>query len=210
MRERYLHIGASRLEKFTKESLEVFLTKDWIHLWDAKLNNPNNKELIEVDYSKTNFIPFHYQKGDELPFENNYFSFAYSEHFFEHLFFDEAIELFKELYRVLKPNSILRIVVPDADLKPISEKLGFFDENIKYHEPTKHKTRWSVYNLKAVLEVTNFQALSLRYFDKFGTRHSCSFDNLPNVYPICNAIKLIYSEKIIKRENSLIIDGIKR
>src|SRR3989338_10219770 len=120
-----LHLGASRLEKLTQKQLDVFLNKSWLHLGEEQLENPNNRPLIDVDYSKTNFVPFYFRKGDKLSFKNNRYNFIFSEHFFEHLYLDEAIDLFSECNRILKPNSVMRIVVPDADLRPIPEKVGF-------------------------------------------------------------------------------------
>src|SRR5215831_2176386 len=55
-------------------------------------------------YSLTNFEPFYFSKGDRLPLGDTSISYIYSEHMFEHLFFDDAIALLRECYRVLKPN----------------------------------------------------------------------------------------------------------
>jgi len=51
----------------------------------------------------------------ELPFASDRFEAIYSSHTFEHLYHDEAVALAAECYRVLKPNGICRIVVPDLE-----------------------------------------------------------------------------------------------
>jgi len=48
-----------------------------------------------------------------LPFPDNSMDAIYSSHLLEHLHLENAKALLKECYRVLKPNGVLRIVVPD-------------------------------------------------------------------------------------------------
>lgn len=48
-----------------------------------------------------------------LPFNDNSVDYVYSSHFLEHTSFEEAQKILAEIYRVLKPNGVARIVVPD-------------------------------------------------------------------------------------------------
>jgi len=50
-----------------------------------------------------------------LPFANNQFEAIYSSHTFEHLYRDQAIALASECCRVLEPDGICRVVVPDLE-----------------------------------------------------------------------------------------------
>lgn len=50
-----------------------------------------------------------------LPYESNIFDGAFSQHTIEHLYPDQAINLFSEVYRVLKPGAIFRCTVPDLE-----------------------------------------------------------------------------------------------
>ena len=54
--------------------------------------NTSVSDMSEI-YNRTNFCDFYYQKGDRLPFDDNSINLVFSEHFFEHLFFDEALSL---------------------------------------------------------------------------------------------------------------------
>lgn len=54
-----------------------------------------------------------FRKG--LPYPDNYFDACYSSHVFEHLKKQEAKDLIGECLRVLKPNGIIRLVVPDLE-----------------------------------------------------------------------------------------------
>jgi predicted SAM-dependent methyltransferase len=205
-----LHLGASRLEKLVQKQLDVFLDKSWLHLGEEQLENPNNRPLIDVDYSKTNFVPFYFRKGDKLNFKNNQYDFIFSEHFFEHLYLDEAIDLFSECNRILKPNCVMRIVVPDADLRPIPEKVGFPGDQYGWNHPRKHKTRWSIYSLSSALNITGFEVLPIKNYFSDGTLKDLT-ENLPlDEYSKISDKKMFLYMNYIKRTNSLIVDAIKR
>jgi predicted SAM-dependent methyltransferase len=48
-----------------------------------------------------------------LPYEDASIDYAYTSHFLEHLALKDARSLMKEVFRVLKPGGVIRIVVPD-------------------------------------------------------------------------------------------------
>ena len=50
-----------------------------------------------------------------LKFEDNYFDVVYSAQFIEHLTLEQAITVWSEINRVLKPGGIVRIVTPDLE-----------------------------------------------------------------------------------------------
>ncbi|AEE26589.1 class I SAM-dependent methyltransferase [Francisella hispaniensis] len=50
-----------------------------------------------------------------LKCSDNIFDGVFTEHTIEHLYPDDAKRLLKEIYRILKPNSIIRITVPDLE-----------------------------------------------------------------------------------------------
>jgi len=54
----------------------------------------------------------------ELPIKGvpgNYYDGVYSEHFIEHFYHYQGVNLFKEAYRVLKPGGVIRTVWPSYD-----------------------------------------------------------------------------------------------
>ncbi len=205
-----LHIGTSRLEKLTLPQLEIFLDKSWLHLGEENLENPNNRSLIQVDYSKTNFESFYFRKGDRLKFGDNLYDHIFSEHFLEHLFLDESIELIKELYRILKPKGVMRTVVPDADLRPVPERIGFPEDQYNWSSQRKHKTRWSVYSLSPVLELAGFEVAPIKFYDRYGNLYDkLSEIPLPKHKGLLD-LDMLSESKHIKRKNSLIVDAIKK
>ncbi|MFJ8102447.1 class I SAM-dependent methyltransferase [Lysinibacillus sp. NPDC096212] len=65
--------------------------------------NSIHEEIINVDI----------RKG--LPFEESSFDVVYSSHVLEHFSIQDGLSLLNEIYRVLRPNGIVRIVVPDLE-----------------------------------------------------------------------------------------------
>lgn len=70
----------------------------------------NYQRIIKTD---PDIIVWNLRKG--IPFDDNTFDVVYHSHFLEHLDRDSALPFLKECYRVLKPNGIIRVVVPDLE-----------------------------------------------------------------------------------------------
>ncbi len=51
----------------------------------------------------------------KLPFKNSSIDYAFSEHFLEHLSYEQTVKHLHEIYRVLKPGGIIRISMPDLE-----------------------------------------------------------------------------------------------
>jgi predicted SAM-dependent methyltransferase len=166
----------------------------------------------EEVYGRTHFRDFYFRKGEGLPFADASFAFIYSEHFFEHLFFDEALALLKECHRLLRPNGVLRTIVPDADLRTYErpEVAGFPGPHLPVNHPDKHKTRWSVYLLGEALQVAGFETVPLRFCDRDGRyvrRHPAE---VRDAYGPGVDEKVVFELGYVRRLDSLIVDGIKR
>jgi predicted SAM-dependent methyltransferase len=72
---------------------------DWINV-DLVSSSP----AVQIHDIRTN-----------LPYPNEYFDACYSSHAIEHMRKDESSNVIDECYRVLKPQGIVRIVVPDLE-----------------------------------------------------------------------------------------------
>jgi predicted SAM-dependent methyltransferase len=75
----------------------------------------NGKEWINIDILAhgPNVMAYDLKKG--IPFPDNSFDFVYHSHVFEHIPKSQADSFIKECIRVLRPNGIFRIVVPDLE-----------------------------------------------------------------------------------------------
>jgi predicted SAM-dependent methyltransferase len=179
---------------------------------ELKNSRLSEAEISEI-YNRTNFLEFYYQKGNRLPFDDNSINFIFSEHFFEHLFFDEALSLFRECHRILKPYGVIRTCVPDADLRTYEspEPLGFPDIKLSFADPAKHKMRWSVYSLAETIKTAGFYSIPLRYCTKKGEFIKVEPSNIVNEYEKCPEQEFLFDLTYIFRvDRSLVVDGIKK
>jgi predicted SAM-dependent methyltransferase len=74
---------------------------------------------------------------DPLNCDDNIFDGIFTEHTLEHLYPDDVANLLAELYRVLKPDSIIRITVPDLE-----KYVGFYNKNYENIDVDKFKERY--------------------------------------------------------------------
>ena len=79
-------------------------------LFKLKLINEEQKNFIE--YCLDNNIRL-LDATETFPFNDGSIDVIYSSHMMEHLHRDDAINFIRECYRVLRPNGILRLVMPD-------------------------------------------------------------------------------------------------
>ena len=222
-----LQLGASRLEYLEPRVLQAFLDKTWIHLGEAPpaaehlregsqqvFPIPHTPEGLESEepYRRTNFQEFYYQKGDALRFDDSSIDYIFSEHFFEHLFLDEALSLLKECCRILKPYGVIRTCVPDADLRTYEppEPVGFPDVQLPFTAPAKHKTRWSVYSLAEALRLAGFEPIPLRYCTRSGQYICIEPSDIKDAYGCCPDPRMVFDLSYIMRIDSLIVDGVKK
>jgi len=214
-----LQIGASRLEYLDPNVLETFLDKTWVHLGEEQpkqeySTGDSQRSLSEGDalYSRTNFVEFYYRKGDILQFDDSSIDYIFSEHFFEHLFLDEALSLLEECCRILKPFGVMRTCVPDADLRTYEppEPAGFPDIRLPYTDPAKHKTRWSAYSLSEAVRIAGFEPMPLRYCNTSGQYICVDPSDNRKAYAHCPDLEMVLDLSYISRIDSLIIDGIKK
>ena len=76
----------------------------------------NSKDWCNIDAFPRTGVDLVCDASSRLPFTNNRFKGIYSEHFFEHLTSKQAMIFLSECLRVLIPNGILRLSVPDGEL----------------------------------------------------------------------------------------------
>ena len=163
------------------------------------------------------FRPFWWTVDSKLDFPDGAFSFVFSEHFFEHIWPDEAYALFRECFRILRPNGVLRISVPDADLRVYEPPEPFaFDTTTMaqstrgWLHPEVHKTRWNIYLLTLLLSQPGFRVRPIVYCDKQSRYVQEWPQKGDRDYPGNADWDVISSSAyLIRRNNSLIVDAIK-
>lgn len=105
--------------------------KKEIHLYagdlsDHLLQNAGNKDFIGLSLNQDdkNHIKFDITK--KFPIENNTVDTFCAEDVMEHIYYENQVGIFNEIYRVLKPGGIFRLAVPDYRCDFI------FNRTIKY------------------------------------------------------------------------------
>lgn len=84
-----LHIGCGAIYK-----------EGWINI-----DNNSDKNIKKIDLV--------WDLRKKLPFPGNSVDFIYSEHFIEHLTYQQGQELLKNLFNIIKKKGVLRIACPD-------------------------------------------------------------------------------------------------
>jgi predicted SAM-dependent methyltransferase len=74
-----------------------------------------HKDWINVDFHKSADGVLALNVLGKLPFRDGFFDGVYSSHFFEHISKEDANKLLGEIFRILKKEGVLRIVVPDLE-----------------------------------------------------------------------------------------------
>lgn len=68
-----------------------------------------------IDFKKTGDGVIAYNLLEGIPFPDNSFELVYHSHVLEHFSKQDGIHLMKECFRVLKPNGIIRVAIPDLE-----------------------------------------------------------------------------------------------
>jgi predicted SAM-dependent methyltransferase len=108
-------------------------------LFTRKLNlgcgNRYSKFWINIDFNSTTPEVMPCNLLEKLPFADNSIDVVYSSHFLEHFSKTEGERILAECFRILRPNGILRIVVPDLEYtcREYLRVLDTLDSNDAHH-----------------------------------------------------------------------------
>ena len=97
-----------------------------------------NIDILDLDaYAKAYGYNFQRIDARKLPFPDNNFDYIVASHFLEHLSPEEGMEFLRGCHRVLNPDGVMRLAVPDAEVLIeryvageyyVPGTLGYFDE----------------------------------------------------------------------------------
>lgn len=146
--------------------------KDWLHIDDGDYEHLDIKCNVK-----------------KLPLDDNFCDLIYASHIIEYFDRDEVNDVLKEWNRVLKPNGVLRLAVPDFEVmsKLYSEKrlkleniLGpLYGKMDMGSSKIYHKTTYDFLSLEGVLKTNGF--VNVRLYDWRSTEHS-EFDDHSQAY----------------------------
>jgi predicted SAM-dependent methyltransferase len=84
-------------------------------LLNVACGNRFHKDWVNIDFQAISHEVSAMNILNGLPFKDNSFDAVYSSHFLEHLTKPQADFVLSEIFRVLKPDGVVRIVVPDLE-----------------------------------------------------------------------------------------------
>lgn len=142
-----------------------------------------------------------------LPFSNNSVSFVFCCHTLEHFYPEEAIEIIKEINRVLKPGGIARIAVPS------------FEHALEIIQG-KHSSKWPQNFENSVGQAINYlfcdgqhkYAYNFYVFQQFAIRAGFKSENIIHYSASYGIAPKLYGTKLVGEEDvpdSLVVELIK-
>jgi len=126
--------------------------------------------FVNADYYFLRWVPFLKQVSkydwlldfrDKFKCEDNYWEGVFSEHTVEHLHYSDCLNMFKELYRTMKPGAWIRICVPGLE-----ENLALYDSSMSKAEVIYNLTQnfghvsvWDAQLMTEVLRDSEFTTI---------------------------------------------------
>jgi len=120
-----------------------------------------DKNITSKQKGNIELLAFEFR--DELPFRENYFDLITMMAVLEHI--ENLGDMFKEIYRVLKPGGLLLLTTPTPKAKPILEFLSFKLKLVDRREILDHKKYWNKNELINLLAEKNFKIFRYNYFE---------------------------------------------
>lgn len=131
---------------------------------------------------------------DKIPAEDNFFDILYSRLSLHYFYQDRMVEIFKDIFRVLKLNGTAYIAVKSPEDKKEMEWLESNNQKLEegiYSENGLIKTRFAKEQYKEMLEKAGIRNFEIHnYTEKFGDQ---------KIFVKSKADKLLYIEIIIKK-----------
>jgi predicted SAM-dependent methyltransferase len=105
-----------------------------------------HKDWTNIDFvsGSADIVAYNLLKG--IPYADNSFEVVYHSHVLEHFPKTKAVDFIKECYRVLKPNGIIRIAIPDLE-KIALNYIRYLNESLQGIPGADQKYNWTMLEL---------------------------------------------------------------
>jgi predicted SAM-dependent methyltransferase len=105
-----------------------------------------HQDWTNVDFIKTNENVIAHNLTQGIPFEDNTFALAYHSHVLEHFTRTGAVAFIRECYRILQPEGVIRIAIPDLE-QIVKEYLHNFEKSLAGDAEAQKNYEWSMLEL---------------------------------------------------------------
>jgi predicted SAM-dependent methyltransferase len=136
-----------------------------------------------------------------LPFESEQVDYVYTSHFLEHVEYSAAQQILQEIYRVLRPGGIARVIVPDLNhyiseynknaMEGLKDAGDIFMKglNISLRHRDPHLWAYDFNSLTVQLNKAGFQTIERCEFKIGRCKDADKLDNRPIDSLIVEAVK---------------------
>jgi len=123
--------------------------------------NRKEWEFLDFDSNRASKgLQIDFNKFSKIPRDSNFYSLVYGSHVLEHVSPYYIISFLKEIYRVMSPGAVFRIIIPDAR-KSIEKYLN----NEPYKLFDRRKSRYQTLH-PSLIPMTNFEAMKECFISK--------------------------------------------
>lgn len=175
----------------------ILLSREKINKLEIGVGKSEKKEgFITSDLRMATDFPYDLRLG--LPFPNESLDLIYSEHVLEHFSYSDLMFLLKDCYRVLKPNGVFSLAVPNPTIYLIAylhpeefevEKYCSYDWGLDYHSNIdyvnymfymdgQHRYMFEEDSILKILSKIGFKDVSSRDFDPKLDREDRKYQSL--------------------------------
>ena len=100
-----------------------------------------HNDWLNIDFVSNNDYVIQHNLLEGIPIEDNEVAVVYHSHILEHFSKKDGFHFMEECYRVLKPNGIIRIAVPDLEIIAI-EYIRNLELAMEGNVEAKHNYEW--------------------------------------------------------------------
>lgn len=105
--------------------------------------NRFSEDWVNIDFVRSGLNVKSYNLLEGIPYPDKYFDVVYHSHVLEHFNKKDAVYFINECYRVLKPNGVIRVVIPDLE--------QIVKEYLKNLEGAKSGDEWAKVNYEWIM-----------------------------------------------------------
>ncbi len=144
-----------------------------------------NPDWVNLDLHPTSPSVQKWDLQKDLPFPDESFDVVYHSHVLEHFSRAEGVQLLARCWRVLKPNGVIRVVVPDLE-RIARQYLESLDKSLAGSTESQQQYDWIVLEMydQAIRETSGGQMLeylrkaSPAQIEFLGKRHGSEIDRI--------------------------------
>jgi predicted SAM-dependent methyltransferase len=156
-----------------------------------------NPAFVNIDYNWIPGVDLCWDVGKPLPYPDSSIAGVFTEHCLEHLSLAVAQSFVSEIYRILRPGGVARIIVPDAELFLRAYCAHNVDQSVQFPPPYGQRLR--------ECDATPISLVNSIFRD-FGHLYAYDYDGLRNLLARFPFSTICRSGFMSSAQASLLID----